>query len=473
MSAFRATRYLDGPWAGLADYFGRPDTPDGITDQPIPGEMQALLREAINQGVMVPNNPTGQQWAARVGASWSPPAPAPVQAAPAPQTAPAWSGPLTGPLGLPSGLNQLTNFADVVFGPVPGTPANQQPTVQLRQLLLDALRADEAARIARTQSEAAIRQGDQQLAQQYQLASQQLELQVRQLEQQSVQFAASHGLQAVEQQYRRELASQQFIESQRQFNSQLGENARQFNTTAGQNQQQIDAQIRQKDSDLARLELERQDAIRNNDENRRVQVEAQMRQLQFDREQLAAQIGLSYDQLDETARQFDVTHGFEREKFTADLASRPEDLVESAIFQGGRTAGGVTPLAPLAVGGAGGLLAQDERAMAGGAGSILDRRVPVAATTVALQGRTFVPRAGATQASGLLTTLGDLRSSPDLRLRAGNMDLASTRNVLERRQDSGFLQSALKAQGQNFDNFKEDVKLAGTGQRRTSLLLQP
>lgn len=96
--------------------------------------------------------------------------------------------------GLGGDLGQVTNFSDITFGQLPGQPAGADPTVQMRQLMLQTLQAEEQARTTRFQAVAAARQGDWALYNQMQQLANTYDTQLRQLNQQAEQFGAQMGL---------------------------------------------------------------------------------------------------------------------------------------------------------------------------------------------------------------------------------------------------------------------------------------
>lgn len=255
------------------------------------------------------------------------------------------------PAQLAGDLGQVTNFADTVFGQVPGTPAGTQPTVQLRQLLLQALQVDEQARLQRFNALVAAQQGNEQLRLQSETLANQFDLQSRQLELQAQQFSAQFGLQNEESLFKRQLAAVQF--------------------------------------------------------------------------------------------------GFEQQKYATDLAANPRNLIQSALFQGTRNPNAPGPATPSPFG---------------------DQAVPVSGTTSALMQRAPVPVYGAAPAAGFFTSLDNLSQNQDLRLLPGRLDLPSLRNVSSSPADSGYLSSALSAQGQDPQDWFGFASRAGRGQQGASVL---
>jgi hypothetical protein len=338
----------------VANYFLRDDTDDGLarsnagTVTPPPAATQALLR-ALAAGDVLPNGAEGQQFARSLG--WSP----------------------AGPTDANYVGNQLAagaNWADVAFGQVPNQPANTTPTVEMRQLLLQAVQAQQAAEQARINAQNALDLGNRQLALQESQRADNLEIQRRQLDQQASQFAQTFGLQAEEQSFRHQLDTKQF--------------------------------------------------------------------------DLAAELGRGQLGLAQRAQ------GFEEDKYTSELAANPKNLIQSALWQGNRRAGGIQPDAAAFGGNANTLTAYGAGAGAAGSTYGVSQQVPVPATVNALLTRQRVPRVGLTNAQGYMTTLGGLQNN---RLNTSNMDAVSLRNVLANPEDAAYLSSVASAQGQDVNTF--------------------
>jgi hypothetical protein len=161
-----------------ANWFARSDTPDGRQWGPN-GPLtppQAAVDEwlrALASGEVVPTTPQGEQQARALG--WSP------------------AGP-TDPNYVQNQLAGGANWADLIFGQIPNAPANQQATVQMRQLMLDATRLQEAADLARYSAEEATRLGDQAAALAAKTQADNHQIEADKLKQQADQFAATHGL---------------------------------------------------------------------------------------------------------------------------------------------------------------------------------------------------------------------------------------------------------------------------------------
>jgi hypothetical protein len=353
----------------VSEYFLRSDTPDGLARgadggilQPPQSAIDAFM-QGLASGQIVPESPQGLQLAQSYG------------------YAPA--GP-TDPNYLQNQLTAGVSGADLVFGQVPGTPANTQPTVQMRQLLQSALNADRDSRLAYQQADQANKIGDQQMALAQKAQGDQYALAARQMDQQAAQFAQQFGLQEIESQFRRELATeQQALEGQK-----------------------------------------------------------------FD---LSAELGRG--QLD-LARQ---GQQLETDKYTSQLASAPQNLVQSALWQGSRTPG-FRPDAGAFGGNANTATAQG--AGSPGVAQYGQQQVPVGAGVQALLQRKYVPRTGMFDAAGSMTSLNSLQNDPNLRLQAGNMDAASLNNTFQDPELAPFLDSTLKAQGQTSASFQQALQAA-------------
>lgn len=175
--------------------------------------------------------------------------------------------------------------------------------------------------------------------------------------------------------------------------------------------------------------------------------------------------------------------GFEEQKFNTDQAANPRNLIASALQRGSRVSGNYPAGADSGYGesfagagqvratGAAGTGITDVLGGAPGSGlSSGDQAVPVAGTIMDLLGRRRITGSGAGDQNqeGFLTSLNNLQNSGAFRLSPGNLDLSSLRNLDKNQR--GFVDSTVSAQGQDPAAFWAEVQRGGTGQRRAGLL---
>lgn len=312
------------------------------------------------------------------------------------------------PGSVPDATAMVGNVAPV------NVPAGSEATVELRRLLLEAAQFEEQALLARYSAEQAAAQGNQAAATQAQQVANNYDIQSRQLVQEADQFAKTHGLAAEAQALAAEIQRGQLAAQVQQFGQTLAEQVRQFNENRLLQQQQMG----QQESQFARSLAEEQ-------------------------AQFGQTFGLEKDRF-----------GFEQDQYTTELASAPQNLIQSALWQGGRRAGGIQPDATAFGGNANTDTAASSEAFA----NYMGQQVPVAAGVNALLNRQSIAPTGTFQGEGFLTSLQNLQQNPNLRLNFSEMDAASLNNVLQDEQLGAELDSTLRAQGQDVNSFARALR---------------